>query len=72
MRNPQLFTGVGGENTDIGAHLFGFLFGLPLGICTELVVEKRGRPGRMLNALLSMAAIGIVTSAWWAALLWGS
>ena len=63
--------GVGGENTDLGAHLFGFLFGIPLGAGAELIVERRGRPGRMVNALLVLAAIGIIVSAWWSALLWG-
>jgi membrane associated rhomboid family serine protease len=64
--------GAGGENTDIGAHLFGFLFGLPLGLGAELAVERWGRPGRRANGLLALAAIGIVVSAWWSALLWGS
>lgn len=63
--------GAGGDNTDIGAHLFGFLFGLPLGVGAELMVEHWGRPGRMVNALLAVATIGIVASAWWSALLWG-
>jgi len=60
--------GAGGENTDLGAHLFGFLFGLPLGIGAELMIEYRGRPGRMVNALLSAVTIGIMGGAWWAAL----
>ncbi len=63
--------GAGGENTDIGAHLFGFLFGLPLGLGAELAVESWGRPGRMANALLALTAVGIVIGAWWSALLWG-
>ena len=63
--------GAGGENTDIGAHLFGFLFGLPLGLAAELTVEQRGRPGRRTNGLMALAAIGIVVSAWGAALIWG-
>jgi rhomboid protease GluP len=63
--------GAGGENTDLGAHLFGFLFGLPLGAGAELMVERWGRPDRMVNALMAIASLGIVTGAWWAALLWG-
>jgi hypothetical protein len=60
--------GAGGENTDLGAHLFGFLFGLPLGFGAELLIEKRGRPGRGWNALLALVAVALVTGAWWAAL----
>lgn len=63
--------GAGGENTDLGAHLFGFLFGLPLGFGAELVIEHRGRPGKAVNTLLAVAAAGIITSAWWMALLSG-
>jgi membrane associated rhomboid family serine protease len=63
--------GAGGENTDLGAHLFGFLFGLPLGFAAELAVERLGRPGNVWNAVLAAAAVGIVISAWWSALLWG-
>jgi hypothetical protein len=60
--------GAGGENTDLGAHLFGFLFGLPFGFGAELMVENYGRPGTRLNALMVLSAIGIVTIAWWFAL----
>jgi rhomboid protease GluP len=63
--------GAGGENTDLGAHLFGFLFGLPLGFGAELAVERWGRPGWRANALLALTAIGLVAGAWWAALCWG-
>lgn len=64
--------GVGGENTDLGAHLFGLLFGLPLGFGAELAMEHWGRPGWKVNVLLALTASGIVISAWWAALQWGS
>mgnify|MGYP001826240060 CR=1 FL=1 len=64
--------GAGGENTDLGAHLFGFLFGLPLGFGAELGVEHWGRPARATNALLALAATGVVAGAWCSALLWGS
>ena len=63
--------GAGGENTDIGAHLFGFLFGLPLGCGAELAMERWGRPGKKVNAMLVVASAGIVVSAWSAALLLG-
>ena len=64
--------GAGGENTDLGAHLFGFLFGLPLGFGAELLIEKRGRPGRIWNTILALIAVVVVTGAWWAALQWGA
>jgi len=60
--------GAGGENTDLGAHLFGFFFGLPLGVGAELLIEHRGRPGRVVNTLLAIIAAGIVAISWWAAL----
>jgi rhomboid protease GluP len=60
--------GAGGENTDLGAHLFGFFFGLPLGVGAELLIERRGRPGRVVNTLLAVIAAGVVTVSWWAAL----
>jgi membrane associated rhomboid family serine protease len=63
--------GAGGENTDLGAHLFGFLFGLPLGFGAEMAIERWGRPGKKTNALLALLTIGIVVSAWWSALRWG-
>ena len=63
--------GAGGENTDLGAHLFGFLFGLPLGVSAELFVERRGRPGPGLNLLLASVTITVVAAAWWAALVHG-
>ena len=64
--------GAGGENTDLGAHLFGFLFGLPLGFVAELLIEKYGRPGRAWNAILALVAVVVVTGAWWSALQWAN
>ncbi len=64
--------GTEGKNTDLGAHLFGFLFGLLLGLGAEWGVERWGRPGRLLNALLSMVAAVTVVAAWWAALTLGT
>ncbi len=56
--------GAGGENTDLGAHLFGFLFGLPLGLGAELAIEHYGRPGKTLNVLMVLSVIVLVTGAW--------
>ena len=60
--------GTEGKNTDLGAHLFGFVFGAALGLVAEHQVGKRGRPGLMLNALLAMSCIIAVLLAWWFAL----
>lgn len=63
--------GTEGPNTDIGAHLFGFLAGLLLGFMTEWIIVLRGLPGRLLNAFLALAATGVVAAAWWMALKTG-
>jgi len=60
--------GTEGKNTDLGAHLFGFIFGVGLGIAAEYMVSRRGRPGSRLNALLAILCGLLVTGAWWAAL----
>lgn len=57
-----------GERTDLGAHLFGFAFGLLLGVATAGLLRKFGRPIRTLNALLTVTSAGLVLAAWWAAL----
>jgi membrane associated rhomboid family serine protease len=59
--------GTEGERTDVGAHLFGFAFGLLLGLTTEYLVGRRGLPGRMFNAFLAVASAGAVLGAWWLA-----
>ncbi len=56
--------GAGGENTDLGAHLFGFLFGLLLGGGAEWLLGRFGRPGRAVNALLASASLALVGLAW--------
>jgi membrane associated rhomboid family serine protease len=60
--------GTEGKNTDLGAHLFGFGFGLLSGLFTEHLTGKFGRPDPLLNILLAFAAAGVVTVAWWAAI----
>ena len=60
--------GTEGKQTDLGAHLFGFAFGIGLGLAAEYLVEKHGRPGPLLNALLALLSATVVVAAWWAAL----
>ena len=64
--------GTEGKNTDLGAHLFGFVFGVVFGATAEKVEGRYGRPGKSLNALLSILCGVVVTSAWWWALLHGA
>jgi rhomboid protease GluP len=61
--------GTEGRNTDLGAHLFGFAFGIGLGLIAEYVVGRYGHPGRALNAVLALLCIGVVALAWWMALI---
>jgi len=61
--------GTEGKNTDLGAHLFGFLFGAGLGLIAEYLVGRHGRPGRGVNALLALLSAVVVAAAWWAALV---
>lgn len=63
--------GTEGKNTDLAAHLFGFAAGLALGLGTEYLLDRFGRPGRLLNALLALASGAVVVGAWWAALRFG-
>jgi membrane associated rhomboid family serine protease len=61
--------GTEGKNTDLGAHLFGFVYGSFLGLITEYLVGRRGCPGPMLNALLALLGVAVVVGAWWMAIL---
>jgi len=63
--------GTEGKNSDLGAHLFGFAFGIVLGMATEYLLERFGRPGRLLNAVLALASAALVVAAWWAAVVAG-
>ncbi len=63
--------GTEGKQTDLGAHLFGFLFGMGLGLAAACLVEKHGRPGRLTNALLALASAAMVVASWCAALVFG-
>jgi membrane associated rhomboid family serine protease len=59
--------GTEGKQTDLGAHLFGFVCGITLGLVTERFIEKYGQPKPLLNILLAMLSGIIVVAAWLAA-----
>jgi len=61
--------GTEGKNTDLGAHLFGFVYGSFLGLITEYLIGRRGAPGPVLNALLAVLSVAVVVGAWWMAIL---
>jgi membrane associated rhomboid family serine protease len=56
--------GAGGEQTDLGAHLFGLLTGIGLGAGCGCLLVRYGRPGPWLNRLLGLAAALTVAGAW--------
>jgi len=63
--------GTEGKQTDLGAHLFGFIFGMGLGLAGGYLVERRGRPGTLVNAMLALTCAVVVAASWWAALAFG-
>ncbi len=61
------FTGTGGENTDILAHLAGFAVGAGIGaLCARLPMPGPGRAGVQWTA--GLAAVGILALSWLLAL----
>jgi membrane associated rhomboid family serine protease len=58
------FMGTGGERTDLLAHLFGFLAGLPMGAFAGLLARTYGPPDEALNRLAGFAALCIPVYAW--------
>jgi membrane associated rhomboid family serine protease len=60
------FTGTGGVNTDIGAHLFGFLVGFGEGVLVARIGVPKGRRPQVVAAVLVGA---LVVFAWTAALI---
>ncbi|HEY5641373.1 MAG TPA: rhomboid family intramembrane serine protease [Woeseiaceae bacterium] len=57
-----MFTGTGDENTDVGAHLFGFVFGFAAGMLLT-VMRNLPRDGRS-QAAAGGIAIALLVSAW--------
>jgi membrane associated rhomboid family serine protease len=63
--------GTEGKQTDLGAHLFGFITGISLGTVTEFLVARFGRPNAAINALLALGSAVLVAASWWAAITFG-
>ena len=63
--------GTEGKQTDLGAHLFGFVSGMIFGVLAERMIARYGQPGAMLNALLALLSGLIVAAAWLAAVAAG-
>jgi rhomboid protease GluP len=61
-----MFTGTGEENTDIGAHLMGFVCGFAMGMLLT-IVSRMPAPARV-QRLAGAVAIGVVAVAWFVAL----
>lgn len=60
--------GTEGKQTDLGAHLFGFVSGIALGLGAEYLLTRNGRPGRRLNFLLALLGAMFLAWAWCEAL----
>ena len=61
-----MYTGTGNENTDVGAHLLGFLSGLASGML--LAAARDHLRNTRLQLACGLLAIAIVIAAWFAAL----
>jgi len=57
-----MYTGTGGENTDIGAHLMGFLCGLAAGML--LTAARDHLASRRLQLVCGFGAIALIGGAW--------
>jgi rhomboid protease GluP len=60
------FTGTGDENTDIGAHLAGFVCGFATGTALTLAAARLANP--LLQKIAGAASLSLVFAAWFAAL----
>ena len=59
--------GAGGERTDVGAHLFGLVAGVAIGVGLASWLKDRPVPGPREQRLLALSAILIPLAAW----IWG-
>jgi membrane associated rhomboid family serine protease len=55
------------ENVDIGAHVFGFLAGLGVGVTGGARAVRGERPGRMADVAAGVGALALVVGSWIAA-----
>lgn len=62
-----MYTGTGGERTDIGAHLMGFLFGLAAGMLLTSVSGQLDR--KRLQAFAGVGALLLIGGAWTLAIM---
>ena len=62
------FTGTGGENTDLGAHLFGFIGGLAAGLALARFAPVEWLRNARVQRLAGAGAVLLVTAAWVVAL----
>ena len=58
------FLGAHGERTDLGAHLFGFLSGLILGLLTVQLLKTSGLPSRKTDNIIGMVTCFVPILAW--------
>lgn len=63
--------GASGENTDIGAHLFGFLAGVGLGLVSKHFTQGTENPRKQINRGMACLAVSLILGAWGLALLVG-
>lgn len=61
-----MFTGTGDENTDIGAHLLGFVCGFSMGMLLTIIGKMPATP--RVQTAAGSAALGLVAIAWMVAL----
>lgn len=59
--------GSSGDNTDLGAHFWGFISGVVLGLGAGALLARLGRPSKFLQRLLALASLAVIGGAWaWA------
>jgi rhomboid protease GluP len=63
------FLGTAGERVDLWAHLFGFVFGVALGIVSALIVKRR--PAARVQWLWGVGALALIVFSWSLALQLG-
>lgn len=61
--------GAGGENTDIGAHLFGFAFGMGLGLMAGYSLSRLTTLSPKMNRVIAFSSLALLVLSWWLSLL---